>query len=226
MQSVDVSPEQRGHHISITSPFDLSIEEMINPASAQTPFGIKEYRPPKIALPRVKVHGAKWGKQKNTSFTESVIKQKGMLPSPDKYTTQANWTNAIPGRKGKFLKSPRTLIAQQIMKNKHKTPGPGAYETLPRKRKISGCAMAKEPKICAFIETATFHAMEGQSPKYDLKTRLTKPKILETTIYKPRRERFPKLEKREGEPSPGDYNVETAFARTQWHHTAWRFDQG
>ena len=60
--------------------------------------------------------------------------------------------------------------------------------------------------------------MQSQSPKYDPKVKWTKPKILETTIYKPKKPRFEKIEKRQ-EPAPGDYNVETAIMKNSWYTT-------
>ena len=56
--------------------------------------------------------------------------------------------------------------------------------------------------------------------------RLTKPRIFETKIYKSNRERFPKLVKRMGVPSPGDYNVENSFNRTQCNNRSYQFEKG
>ena len=91
----------RHEHLSMASPLNISIEDMVMPTSAQTPFGMKEYNPPKVSFPRDRVLGApKWGKGKNTSFTESVIKSKEGLPSPDKYSTLSNWKDIIGGSRG------------------------------------------------------------------------------------------------------------------------------
>ena len=168
-------------------------------------------------FPKLRVPGAKFDKQKNVSFTESIAKHKSVVPSPDKYVTVNDWKQAVPGNKGRFLKSQRLLIAQEIINDKHKTPGPGSFTNEP-KRKVGGCYTGKEHKVCNFIETANWHSMQSQSPKYDAKVKLTKPKIMETTIYKAKKPRFDKIEKK-NEPAPGDYNVESAITKNRWYTT-------
>lgn len=180
-------------------------------------FGFREYRTPKFMFPKLRVPGAKWDKQKNISFTEAVTRNKSIVPSPDKYVAVPDWKNALPGNKGRFLKSSRIMIAQEIINDKHKTPGPGSFTGEP-KRKVEGNYNGKEQKVCNFIETANWHSMQSQSPKYDPTVKLTKPKILETTIYKPKKPRFEKIEKKNA-PSPGDYNIEAAITKNRWYTT-------
>ena len=161
-KSADGPLRFRHERLSMASPLNISIEDMVMPTSAQTPFGIKGYDPPKKSFPGDRVLGApKWGKGKNTSFTESVIKMKEGLPSPDKYSTLSDWKDTIRGSQGRFLKSPRVLLGGQMPDPKNKTPGPGSYDASAPSKRFTGYSLSKDRKACAFIEDASFLSMEG-----------------------------------------------------------------
>ena len=103
IDSLDSKPSPR--NLRTFNASGVSAQDMINAQVGHSEFGIQEYSPPKCMFPKLRVPGGKFDKQKNVSFTETVAKNKSLVPAPDKYVSVNDWKRAVPGNKGRFLRS-------------------------------------------------------------------------------------------------------------------------
>lgn len=88
------------------------------------PFGFEFYKPPKVERAYLKPHNTKMDKAKIQSCIQKEVTSKSFIPGAS-YNTTFDWSTMIKGDKGKFLKSPRLTVTEEIIKKKSKaSPSP------------------------------------------------------------------------------------------------------
>ena len=112
--------------------YNVSIEDVVKSNMKKPAFGFDFYNPPKVERAYLQARIVQIGKAKLPNFAEIEAKRKSFVPGPPNYNTTLDWSkDNIKGNRGRFLKSPRMTIAQEIIKNKDKgTPSPGQYDSL------------------------------------------------------------------------------------------------
>ena len=79
-----------------------------------------------------KIQGGQVDKTKASSFLETHMKSKAWIPGPVNYIKEVDWNKVLPADNGKFKKSKRIMLAEEIIKNgQHKeksSPGPAFYD--------------------------------------------------------------------------------------------------
>jgi len=161
-------------------------------------------------------------KGKGASFAEQIMKKKAWVPGPQ-YQKLTEWSALRPTGCSKFTKSARYTIAGEIerrSKSKEKSsPGANQYDntkawraTTKFKKTLGNYKQTDVVVSCA----AEAQNMYGETPfnKYD-------PVALEQIRPVPRRCKIGGLarwraDEQDSFPSPNEYNVVRAVARSQW----------
>lgn len=154
-------------------------------------FGLPEYKPPKINFFKPAVKLAKFHPSKRIDFIDDYTKAKGFLPSPDKYETQEAWIKKQKDMQ--FSKLPRITFSEVAIKQSPRTPGPGAYNPEPPKRKLGTTKMTSRREL-GFINEAKYKG-ENNPLSFDAKFKLVSPRVKSPNfkkLAKPRETRIVK----------------------------------
>ena len=109
----------------------LTVKDIVSATLGEKEWGMTAYKSPSNEMLLKKIPLCVSDKSKQKSFIDIVQKKGGWVPGPV-YNRDIDWNNVLPKNAGKFKKSPRYVIADEIINShKHKeksVPGPNHYK--------------------------------------------------------------------------------------------------
>jgi len=135
------------------------------------------------------------------------------VPAANHYSKILDWSKdlefAASPDKGKFKKSKRTTLVEEILGQKDKSPGPGTYD-YKKTDKIIGLVKSNQERG-AFIDDAKYYATTSPGFIYKTDVSFIRPRSLVAKYYPAKEVKKPK--KADG-PSVGSYDIDKAIEKT------------
>ena len=146
--------------------------------------------------------------QKRETYLDKHIREKKKIPCSAKYSKIRNWAK---NRVGKFSKTKRVTIMQEIITKFKKTPGPATYKTQARRKPVNK-SQSRVTKTGLMGEIEYLAKSTPGIGKYDLNKSYTciEKHSVEYKFGKVKEVARPKSRG----PGPSDYQVEKSIHRT------------